>query len=132
MEQSLVLIKPDATKRNIVGKIIAFYESNGLVVKQIKKLTVSRELAEMHYEEHIGKYFFEDLIDYITTGEVVAMVLEGENAVSRIRDLNGATNPEDAKEGTVRKLFAISRRENSVHASDSIESAERELKLWFN
>ena len=131
MEKSLVLIKPDAVRKNIIGKIIALYESEDLKVTDLKMELVSLEKAEEHYKEHKGKFFYDPLIEFITSGPLVAMIIEGENAIFKIREINGSTNPEVAKEGTIRKLFADSNRENCVHASDSLESAEREINIWF-
>lgn len=131
MQQSLVLIKPDAIERNLIGKIIDKYESNDLTIKDIKKVKVSRDLAEKHYAEHSKKPFFEELITYITRCEIVAMIIEGPNAVDRVRQINGSTNPTEAKEGTIRAMYALSKGENSVHASDSVDNAQREIDLWF-
>ncbi|NLZ34339.1 MAG: nucleoside-diphosphate kinase [Clostridiales bacterium] len=132
MERSLVLIKPDAVERNLVGKIINMYEENGLKVVKLKMETISRSFAAKHYKDHIGKSFYEPLIEFITKGPLCAMVLEGENAIERIRKINGSTDPTKAEEGTIRKLFGTSIRENCVHASDSMESAKNEIELWFN
>ncbi|MFW5895689.1 MAG: nucleoside-diphosphate kinase [archaeon] len=135
MERSLVLIKPDATRRKLVGKILARFEENNLSIKALKMLKISKELAEKHYAEHKGKNFYERLIDFITSGPAFAMVLEGKNAISYIRELVGATNPAEAKEGTIRGDFkeepVKSVTENMVHASDSPESARREISLFF-
>ncbi len=131
MEKSLVLIKPDAVEKNIIGKIIAKYEENGLKVMALRMETISKDFACKHYEEHIGKSFFDPLIAFITKGPLCALILEGENAIEKIREINGSTNPEVAEEGTIRKLYATNNRENCVHASDSPKSAEREIKLWF-
>ncbi|MBU3182819.1 nucleoside-diphosphate kinase [Clostridium psychrophilum] len=131
IEKSLVLIKPDAVERNIVGKIISIYESNGLTILKMKKIAVSKELAEEHYKEHVGKPFFNDLVSYTTRSDVIAIIFEGTNAISKIRTINGSRDPKTASIGTIRNLFAINGRENSVHASDSKSSAEREIKLWF-
>ena len=131
MEKSLVLIKPDAVRKNIIGKIIGMYEENDLKVIALKMEKITEELASKHYEEHIGKVFYKPLIDFITSGPICALILEGKNAIEKIREINGSTNPEEAKEGTIRKLYATNNRENCVHASDSIESAKREIKLWF-
>lgn len=129
MEKSLVLIKPDAVERNHIGDIISIYEKAGLKVTALKLEKVSEEKAKKHYEEHVGKHFFEELIEYITRSPVVAMILEGNNAIETVRELNGRTkNP---AEGTIRKKYGISETENSVHASDSVESAKREIELWF-
>lgn len=131
MERSLVLIKPDAVEKNIIGKIISMYEENDLKVADLKMEKISRELATKHYEEHIGKVFFEPLIKFITRGPLCALIIEGQNAIEKIRKINGSTNLEIAEEGTIRKLYATSNSENCVHASDSLESAEREINLWF-
>ncbi|SHJ81283.1 nucleoside diphosphate kinase [Clostridium amylolyticum] len=132
MEQSLVLVKPDAVERNIIGKILSIYEDRGLNILKMKKMRVSRELAEKHYEEHKGRDYYDSLINYITRSDLVALVLEGEDAISRIRKINGSNNPDKAEEGTIRKLYALSTTLNSVHASDSPVSAEREIGLWFD
>lgn len=132
MEKSLVLIKPDGVEKRLIGKIIKMYEEDGLTISELKMLKVSKELGMKHYEEHKGKEFFNKLINYITRGPVCAMILEGENAINRVRKINGATNPEVAEKGTIRYLYADNMTENCVHASDSNESAERECELWFN
>jgi nucleoside-diphosphate kinase len=131
MERTLVLIKPDAMKRKLMGRIITIYEEKGLTISAIKILKPSLEIAERHYAEHKGKPFYTGLIDFITGGEVCAMVIEGENAVSVVRKINGATNPMNAETGTIRGQFALSVSENAVHSSDSEESALRELNIWF-
>lgn len=130
-EKTLVLIKPDAVERNLIGAITKIYEENNLKVVNLKLEKISEELAKEHYKEHEGKEFYNDLIKYITRSPLVAMVLEGEKAIAKVRELNGKTNPKEAKEGTIRSLYAINGSENSVHSSDSTESAEREIKLWF-
>ena len=131
MEKSLVLIKPDAVRKNLIGKIIGKYEDNNLKVIALKMEKITKEFASKHYEEHIGKDFYIPLLNFITSGPLCALVLEGENAIERIREINGSTNPEKAKEGTIRKMFSTNKTENCVHASDSADSAKRELKLWF-
>ena len=131
MEKSLVLIKPDAVRKNLIGKIISKYEESNLKVVNLKMEAITKEFASKHYEEHIGKDFYNPLIDFITSGPLCALVLEGENAIERIREINGSTNPEVANEGTIRKMYASSNRENCVHASDSENSAKREIELWF-
>lgn len=131
MEKTLVLIKPDAVERNYVGKILALYEDNGLKITNLKMLTATEELAKKHYAEHVEKPFFPELLSYITRSPLVALILEGDNAIAKVRSINGATDPKEAAEGTVRNLFAVSKSENSVHASDSSESAEREVTIWF-
>lgn len=131
MERSLVLIKPDAVERNLIGKIISFYENDGLKITALKMESISKDLASKHYYEHKEKDFYEGLIEYITRSPLCALIIEGEDAILRIRKINGSTNPEKAGDGTIRKLFGINGRENCVHASDSIESAKREINLWF-
>ncbi|MBU5455111.1 nucleoside-diphosphate kinase [Caproiciproducens sp. MSJ-32] len=131
MERSLVLIKPDAVERKLVGKIINMYEENGLNIVKLKMETISRSFAAEHYRDHIGKSFYEPLIDFITKGPLCALVLEGENAIEKIRKINGSTDPAKAEEGTIRRLYGTSTRENCVHASDSVENAKREIELWF-
>lgn len=131
LEKSLVLIKPDAVERDIVGKILEVYEGAGLRIKSIEMKQITKDFAEKHYEEHKGKHFFDSLIKYITRSPLVALVLEGDDAIKKVRSLNGATNPENAEFGTIRRRFALSGTENSVHSSDSLESADREIKLWF-
>ena len=131
LEKSLVLIKPDAVERNLIGKILEVYEGAGLKIKAMEMKQITKDFAEKHYEEHRDKQFFNSLIKYITRSPLVALILEGEDAINKIRSLNGATNPEKAEFGTIRRRFALSGTENSVHSSDSIESAEKEIKLWF-
>lgn len=131
MEKSLVLIKPDAVERNLIGEILSFYEKNGLKIIAMRMEKVSREIAEKHYAEHEGKFFYEPTIEFITRSPLVALIIEGENAIEKIRKINGATNPEKAEEGTIRKAYATATNRNCVHASDSTESAQREIALWF-
>ena len=131
MEKTLSLIKPDAVERNLIGKIITIFESNGLVIKKMKKIHIDLKFAQKFYEMHSSRPFFNDLCNYISSGPLVAMVLEGDNAIQKNRDLMGATNPSEAKEGTIRKMFAISIDKNSVHGSDSLESAKREIEFFF-
>ena len=130
-EQTLSLIKPDAVERNLIGKIIQIFEENNLVVEKMKKIHVDMEFAKQFYAVHSDKPFFNDLCSYISSGPLVAMVLKGENAVQKNRDLMGATNPKDAKSGTIRNLYAISIDKNSVHGSDSEENAKIEIDLFF-
>ncbi len=131
-EQTLSLIKPDAVERNLIGKIIQKFEDNGLVVEKIKKVHVNMDFAKKFYSVHSEKPFFKDLCNYISSGPLVAMILKGENAIQKNRDLMGATNPKEAKEGTIRNLYAISIDKNSVHGSDSLENAKIEIDLFFN
>jgi len=131
MEKTFVMIKPDGIKRGLVGKIIQRYEQKGLKIIAAKLVNVTEDLAKKHYSEHASKPFFPELIDYITSGPVLAMVLVGQNAIKLARIINGATKVEDALPGTIRGDFATSTTENLVHASDSLESANREISLWF-
>ena len=130
-EQTLSLIKPDAVERNLIGKIIQIFEDNGLVVEKLKKIHVDLDFAKKFYSVHSERPFFDDLCSYISSGPLVAMVLKGENAVQKNRDLMGATNPKEAKSGTIRNLYAISIDKNSVHGSDSVENAKIEIDFFF-
>ena len=131
MERTFVMIKPDAVQRGLIGEIISRFEKKGLKIVAMKMLNVSKDLAERHYAEHREKPFFQSLVDYITSGPVVAMVVEGKNAVKVVRSLVGATNPQDALPGTIRGDFGMDIGRNVIHASDSSESAEREISLFF-
>lgn len=131
MQETLVLIKPDGVRRQLSGEILNRYERKGLVIKALKLIDVPRELAEEHYAEHKEKPFFGELVDFITSGPVVAFVLAGKDAVVNVRNLNGATNPLDATPGSIRGDYALTMDSNVVHASDSPESASREIGLWF-
>lgn len=131
-EKSLVLIKPDAVERQLTGSIIHEYERNGLKIEELKLLKADEALAKEHYAEHEDKPFFGELVDFITRSPVVAMVISGDQAISRVRAINGATRPDEAAPNTIRAVYALSMSENSVHASDSPESAEREIAIWFN
>ena len=130
-EKTLVLIKPDAVERNLIGRILVEYERNDLKVLDMKLMKASIDLAEKHYAEHNGKPFFNRLVTYLTRSPIVALVLEGENAISRVRALNGTTDPETSPDNTIRALYGLSLSENTVHASDSKESAIREQAIWF-
>jgi nucleoside-diphosphate kinase len=130
-ERTLVLIKPDGVQRALVGRIVARYEERGLRIVGLKLVQVAPELAERHYAEHKGKPFYATLVDFITSGPLVAMVLEGPGAIAMVRAMNGATDPANADPGSIRGDLAISARQNLVHASDSAESAAREVALWF-
>jgi nucleoside-diphosphate kinase len=131
MEQTLVLVKGDGVRRRLVGEIIRRIEARGLDIADMKLLDVGRELAEEHYAEHREKPFFEELVEFITATPVVAMRIRGEGAIKAMRILMGATNPADAAPGTIRGDMALSMPDNLVHGSDSPESAERELGLFF-
>ncbi len=130
--KTFFMVKPDGVKRNIVGQVIDRVEQEGFKISKMKMMTISNELAEEHYGEHKDKPFFQDLVSFITSGPVVAMEVEGEDVVSEVRRIMGATNPSDADLGTIRADFATKLEENVVHGSDSKESAERELGLFFN
>ena len=130
-EKSLGIIKPDAVERNLIGSIIKIIEDNNIKVNQMKMLELTSSMAEEFYNIHKGKPFYEKLISYMTSGPVVLMVLEGNDVVKRYRDLMGKTNPEEADEGTIRKLYAKDTTFNSVHGSDSIENALTEISLFF-
>ena len=132
MERTFVMIKPDGVQRRLVGKIIQRFEQAGLKIVAMKFLSVSKQLAEKHYEVHKGKPFYEGLIKYITSGPVVAMVVEGMNVIERVRNLVGVTDPQKAMPGTIRGDFAQHIGRNIIHASDSKETAEKEIKLWFS
>ena len=130
-ERTLVLLKPDALHRRLAGEVISRFEKKGLKIVAMKMLWVSRELAEKHYAMHKGKPFYEGLLDYITSGPVIAMVLEGKNAIEVVRNLMGKTNGVEASPGTIRGDYSLSIQNNLVHGSDSPESAEREISLFF-
>ena len=129
--KTFFMIKPDGVQRNLVGEIISRVEAKGFSITKIKMMTISKELAEQHYGEHKDKSFFNDLVSFITSGPVVAMQVEGENVVLQIRNLMGATNPSESTPGSIRGDLATELDKNVVHGSDSDESAERELGLFF-
>ena len=129
--KTFFMIKPDGVQRNLVGEIISRVEAKGFSITKIKMMTISKELAEQHYGEHKDKPFFNDLVSFITSGPVVAMQVEGENVVLQIRNLMGATNPSESTPGSIRGDLAAELDKNVVHGSDSDESAERELALFF-
>ena len=131
-ESTLVLIKPDAVERKLAGEILARFEQRGLELRAAKLLTVDRALAEEHYAEHKEKPFFGELVEFITSGPTWALVVEGEGAIATMRKTIGATNPANAEPGTIRGDLAMSMPDNLVHGSDSPESAQREVALWFS
>jgi len=131
-QRTLSLIKPDATKRNITGAINAMIEKEGLKIVAQKMVQLTKEQAEKFYEVHAERGFYKDLCDFMVTGPIVAQILEGENAVERYRNLMGATNPANAEPGTIRKEHAESLEANSVHGSDSLENAEKEISFFFS
>ena len=132
MNRTFSIIKPDATKRNITGSINKIIEQNNLSIIAQKRIKLSREKAEGFYSIHKDKPFFNDLIEYMTSGPVIVQVLEGKNAVDNYRKIMGSTNPENAESGTIRKEFALNIQENSVHGSDSKENAKLEIDYFFN
>ena len=129
--KTFFMIKPDGVQRNLIGQIISRVESKGFNITKIKMMTISKELAEEHYEEHKDKPFFEALVSFITSGPVVAMQVEGKDVVLQIRNIMGATNPIESTRGSIRGDLATELDKNVVHGSDSDESAERELSLFF-
>ena len=131
-ERTLSIIKPDATKRNLTGKIVALFEEKGLRVIASKRIQLSKAQAEGFYAVHKARPFFGELVETMTSGPVVVQVLEGEGAILKNREIMGATNPANAADGTIRKLFAISVGENSVHGSDAPETAANEIKYFFS
>ena len=132
MNKTFSIIKPDATKRNLTGSINKVIEENDLRIVAQKRIKLSKNQAEAFYSIHREKSFFNDLIDYMTSEPVIVQVLEGNNSVQKYRDVMGSTNPEDAKDGTIRKKFALNIQENSVHGSDSEENAKKEIEFFFN
>jgi nucleoside-diphosphate kinase len=131
-ERTLVLIKPDAMERRLAGEILGRFEQRGLTVRAAKLVQVDRDLAGRHYEEHAEKPFFGELVEFITSSPTLALVLEGESAVAVVRTTMGSTNPVDSAPGTIRGDLALAMPDNLVHGSDSLESAEREIDLWFS
>lgn len=132
MERTLVLVKPDGMQRALAGEIVGRLERRGLRIVGLKLMQITRELAEKHYAEHIGKPFFPGLVDYITSGPVVAAVFEGTSAIQAVRGLVGATNPAEAAPGSIRADYGLEKGRNLVHASDSPESGIRESELFFS
>ena len=131
VERTLVLIKPDAVQRKLAGEILARFERRGLEIRDARLVQVDRELAERHYAEHAEKPFFGELVEFITSGPTLALVVEGEGAIATLRTTIGATNPADAEPGSIRGDLALAMPDNLVHGSDSPESAEREIAIWF-
>ena len=130
-QRTLVLLKPDAVQRGLVGEILGRYERKGLTIVALEHRTIDGELADTHYAEHVGKDFYPPLRDFVLSGPLVALVLEGDEAVQVVRDLNGATDGRKAAPGTIRGDLSLSNRYNLVHGSDSPESATREISIWF-
>ncbi len=131
VEQTLVLIKPDAMARGLAGDVLSRFEQRGLAIRDSRLVHVDRDLAERHYDEHREKPFFGELVEFITSAPTLALVLEGESAISVVRTTMGATNPTEAAPGTIRGDLALAMPDNLVHGSDSPDSAKREIELWF-
>ena len=131
IEQTLSIIKPDAVERNIANKIKVFFEKNNLKILKSKKVKISKEEASEFYKAHQTKPFYQELCNYLSSGPIVVMILEGENAVSKNRQLMGATDPSKAEEGTLRKMYGLSIDKNSVHGSDSVENGKIEIDFFF-
>ena len=130
-QRTLVLLKPDTVRRGLVGEVLGRFEAKGLRIVAMELRTIDAELADQHYAEHVEKAFYPPLRDFVTSGPLVALVLEGDEAVEVVRALNGATDGRKAAPGTIRGDFSLSNRENLVHGSDSEETATREIKIWF-
>lgn len=132
MEKTLVLIKPDALADGHSGDIIKRYENEGFKIAALKLMRMTPSIAAKHYVEHIGRPYYDGLVEFMTSAPLIAMVLEGENVIKRVREINGATNPLNAAEGTIRKLYARDNTKNAVHASDSPASSAREIAIFFS
>lgn len=132
MERTFVAIKPDGVKRGLIGRIIQRFEDKSYKIIAMKLMNVTPEIAAKHYEEHFGKPFYPELIDFITSGPIVAMVIEGNNAIKGVRHIVGSTRPDEADDGSIRADFSSYSTMNLIHASDSTESATREMNLYFN
>ncbi len=132
MERTLSLIKPDGVSRNLIGEVLSFFEKAGLKIVAMKMIHLTKEEAMRFYIVHKDRPFYDELTDYMSSGPIVALVLEGEDAIAKCRKIMGATDPAEAEEGTIRKTFALSKGENTVHGSDSPESAAREIAFFFS
>lgn len=130
-EKSLIIIKPDGVEKKVVGKIISRFEENGLEIERIRVLHIDKNIALAHYKEHIGKPYFPKLLKYMTSGPSIVMVIKGEDAIARVRKLMGCTNPQNAEKGTIRGDFGTDITINVIHGSDSENSAEREINIFF-
>ena len=130
-QRTLVLLKPDAVRRGLVGDILSRFEAKGLAIVAMEQRTIDNALADEHYADHVEKDFYPPLREFVTSGPLVALVLEGDEAVEVVRGINGATDGRKAAPGTIRGDYSLSNRENLVHGSDSVESAEREIGIWF-
>lgn len=132
MEKTLVIIKPDGVRRGLIGEIISRYERKGLKIVEMKMVDPKQKTLMKHYHDHIEKDFFQELVQFMMSGKIVVMVVEGSNAVETVRKINGKTNPSDAENGSIRGDYAYSMTENIIHGSDSKENAEKEIKIWFD
>lgn len=132
MQRTFAMVKPDGVRRGLVGEIISRFEKRGIKVVALKLMQMTPEMAEEHYAEHKGKPFFPSVVEFITSGPVAAMVLEGENVISAVRTMMGATDPKDSAPGTIRSDYALTMSENIIHGSDSPDSASREIGLFFS
>lgn len=130
MEKTLVIIKPEAVKQKLVGRIISVYEENRLNVIHAHRCLATRDVLEKHYADHKGKDFFEELVGYMSSSDVVVLIVEGEDAVSNVRELHGATNPSKSRPGTIRYMYGVDIQSNAVHGSESVEAADKEIKIW--
>jgi nucleoside-diphosphate kinase len=131
LERTFAMVKPDGVQRGLVGEVVGRFEKKGIKIAALKLMMITPELAEKHYAEHKGKQFFADLVSFITSGPVVAMVLEGENIIAVVRTMMGATNPKDSAPGTIRGDFGMTIDKNIIHGSDSLDSAVREIGIFF-
>lgn len=135
IERTLILVKPDGVKRGLTGQILARIEAKGYTIAELKQVTATRELLEAHYEEHVGKPFYEPLVEFMLSGQVVAIIAEGQNVITGFRSLAGTTDPTTAAPGTIRgdlgRDWGLKVQQNLVHGSDSVESAAREMGIWF-
>jgi nucleoside-diphosphate kinase len=132
MERTLVIIKPEAVKKKLVGRIISIYEQNRLEIIHAHRVLPTRDVLDKHYEAHIERDFYESLVSFMSSSEVMVLVLEGENVVSIVREINGSTNPLKAKPGTIRYMYGETVQANAVHGSESVEAAAREIEIWRN
>lgn len=130
MERTLVIIKPDAVKKKLVGRIISIYEDNHLEIIHSHRILATKEVLMNHYEDLRNQPFFNDVIDYMSSSEVVVLILEGNNVVNIVREINGATNPAKTRPGTIRYMYGVDVQENAVHGSSSVEIANREIEIW--
>lgn len=130
MERTLVIIKPEAVGKRLVGKIISIYEDNRLQIIHAHRVLPTKAVLEKHYEAHKGKVFYDSLLDFMSSSEVMVLILEGENVVNMVREINGSTNPSNAKPGSIRYMFGETVQENAVHGSESVEAAANEIEIW--